>query len=67
MAASRPFATARSTTARKAGCGVFEHGKGTVEGCDIFANKLAGVAISEGGDPTIRDCKIHDNEGGVFV
>ena len=37
-------------------------GKGIVEGCEIFANKVAGVLVAEGGDPTVRDCTIHDNE-----
>ncbi len=48
---------------------VYEQGKGTVEGCEIFANKLAGVAIKQGGDPTIRNCQIHDSKegSGVYV
>jgi F-box protein 11 len=55
----------------KGGCGVrvYEQGRGTVEGCDIFANKSASVEISDGGNPIVRDCKIHDNtsSSGVLV
>jgi parallel beta-helix repeat protein len=40
---------------------VYEQGSGTIEGCDIFANKLAGVVIQEGADPTVRNCTIHDH------
>jgi parallel beta-helix repeat protein len=39
-----------------------------VEDCDIFANTLAGVAIKEEANPTIRRCKIHDSKSaGIYV
>ena len=48
---------------------VFEQGQGTIEGCDIFANRATGVAVGQGSNPTIRNCKIHDSKegGGVYV
>ncbi|MCX5985133.1 MAG: pectinesterase family protein, partial [Chloroflexi bacterium] len=33
---------------------VYEQGQGTIEQCVISGNALAGVAISEGGNPTVR-------------
>ena len=40
---------------------VVYEGRGTVEGCDAFANKGAGVDIKQGGDPTVRRCRITGN------
>ncbi len=39
-----------------------------MEDNDIFGNVLAGVAIKEGGNPTLRRNRIHDSkQGGVHV
>ena len=51
----------------RAGVFVWEQGKGTIERCDIFGNMLSGVEIKLGGDPAIRDCKIHDSNESVGV
>ena len=52
---------------KDAGVVVYENGEGTIEDCDIFANKL-GVGISEGGNPLVKKCQIHDGkESGVYV
>lgn len=66
--------SASRTTACPCGCGtsvcgvlVYKQGKGTIEGCDIFANENAGVQISEDGDPTVRNCKIRDSKKGCGV
>jgi parallel beta-helix repeat protein len=54
---------------KECGVFVFNQARGTIEGCDIFANEGSGVAIKQGGDPTIRNCKIHHSKesSGVFV
>ena len=52
---------------KDAGVVVYENGEGTIEDCDIFANKL-GVGISEGGNPLVKKCQIHDGkDAGVVV
>ena len=41
---------------------------GHFEKCDIFENKLAGIEIKGGANPTIVDCIIRDGTtGGVYV
>src|SRR5215470_9557183 len=53
---------------KEGGVIVYESGQGTLEDCDIFANAVLGVQISEGGDPVIHGCKIHSQqEAGVLV
>jgi parallel beta-helix repeat protein len=44
------------------GVHVYEAGKGTLEGNDIFANAYHGVEIREGGHPTVRDNRINENQ-----
>ncbi len=53
----------------KESCGVlvFKNGTGRIENCDIFGNAKAGIAIKEGGNPVVQNCKIHDNQGGFNV
>jgi nitrous oxidase accessory protein NosD len=54
----------------KSGSGViiYDQATGQLEDCDIFGNAHSGVAISEGGNPVIRRCQIHDGkQGGVYV
>ncbi|MGO9255501.1 MAG: right-handed parallel beta-helix repeat-containing protein [Bryobacteraceae bacterium] len=47
---------------------VVEAGRGKFEECGVFANTLTGVEVSEGGDPSFRQCQIHDGkQGGVVV
>ncbi|MBI3039068.1 right-handed parallel beta-helix repeat-containing protein [bacterium] len=55
----------------KSGSGVwaYENARGTLENCDIFENKFAGVEIKDGASLNIRNCKIH-NQGsanGVLI
>jgi parallel beta-helix repeat protein len=40
---------------------VWNQGKGTIEGCDIFSNTFAGIWIRDEGDPVVRNCKIYKN------
>ncbi|MDO8490814.1 MAG: right-handed parallel beta-helix repeat-containing protein, partial [Dehalococcoidia bacterium] len=40
---------------------VYDNGQGTLEDNDIFGNALTGVAISEGGNPTLRRNRINKN------
>ncbi len=52
------------------GGGVFilNHGKGTIESCDIYSIGRSGIAIKGGADPLIRKCKIHGGSGGgIFI
>ena len=45
-----------------------EETRGTFEKCRIYDNAFAGIAVTDGADPTVRDCKIYDGkEGGIFV
>jgi parallel beta-helix repeat protein len=47
---------------------VYTKGKGVIESCDIYGNKLAGIEIREEGNLTVRGCKIHDGQqGGISV
>lgn len=45
--------------------------KGLLERCEIFSNRLAGVLVQLGGDPSLVRCTIRDHEGqwgnGVLV
>jgi F-box protein 11 len=53
----------------KAG-GVFayDHGKGTVEDCDIHGNTNAAVEIKDGSSTTVRRSKLYDNRAsGLYV
>ena len=53
---------------KDAGIYVFAGGKGVFQGCDIFRNTDAGVAVKDGGDPTIKNCRIHDGKyAGIMV
>ena len=46
---------------------ISENGYGTIEDCNIFANKQAGVHIIQGGNPMVRKCKIHGSREGAGV
>jgi parallel beta-helix repeat protein len=51
-----------------AGVYVYENCTGQIENCEIFGNADSGIEISEGGNPVVQHCKIHDGKGsGVFV
>lgn len=53
-----------------AGGGLFFQGRcqGTVDGCTIVANGLAGIMVSDGANPVIRNCVIEaGKQGGIFV
>jgi parallel beta-helix repeat protein len=46
----------------------YEKGGGTVEDCQIYGNKLAGIEIREEAAPTVRRCNIHSGKaGGVYI
>jgi len=46
---------------KRSGVWVYWRGRGTFEGCDIFANARAGVGAGKGGTPEIRNCRINRN------
>lgn len=47
---------------------VFDHGKGTIEDCDIYGNTNAAVEIKDGSNTTVRRSKLYDNKAsGIFV
>ena len=68
-AATRLSAIARSMMESAAAYSSMSRESGIIQHCDIFANKGAGVQIQEGGNPTIRNCEIHDSkeDDGVYV
>ena len=52
----------------QAGIYVHEHGRGTIEDCDIIANGTAGLAIAQGGNPVVRQCQVNDSKHyGIIV
>ena len=47
---------------------VFDHGKGTIEDCDIYGNTNAAVEVKDGSNTTVRRSKLYDNKAsGVYV
>ncbi len=48
---------------------IYDNARGLVEGCEIYASRLAGVSIAKGADPSVRRCKIHGSQegGGVYA
>jgi F-box protein 11 len=47
---------------------VYERGKGTLAGCDVYGNRGSGVEIRTEGDPLVRNCRINQNDAhGVCV
>src|SRR5207248_534001 len=46
---------------------VYERGRGVIEDCDLYGNRLSGVNIRQGSDPTVRNCKIHGSKEGGGV
>jgi F-box protein 11 len=47
---------------------VFDHGKGTIEDCDIYGNTNAAVEIKDGSNTTVRRSKLYDNKAsGLYV
>jgi len=47
---------------------IFDNARGQIEGCDIFHNANANVAITSGANPSIKNCRIFEgNNGGVVV
>ena len=48
------------------GVSICEQGKGTIESCDIFANKL-GVMVVDQSKGTIESCDIFDNKGAGVI
>jgi parallel beta-helix repeat protein len=52
---------------KEAGIHIYEKGQGIVEDCDIFANTYCGIAIKKEANPTIRRCKIQDEQFGIMV
>ena len=54
--------------ASQTGIYVHKNGQGVLEDNEIFANALSGIAIKEGGNPTVRRNRIHDGkQTGIFV
>ena len=64
---TRPSATARSTTARKLWRGGLRAGQGDDRGLRHLRQQGAGVGIRQGGDPTVRNCKIHDSKKAAYM
>ena len=53
---------------RDVGIFILEKSFGYFSECDIFQNKLAGIEIKDGANPTVVNCTIRDGTtGGVFV
>ncbi len=53
---------------RSGGVFIYEEGKGLIEGCEIFGNGRAGVAIRTGANPHLQNCKIFEGkQSGVYV
>ena len=42
------------------GISISDQGAGVIEGCEVYGNTLAGIAISEEGTPQIHRCKIYN-------
>jgi parallel beta-helix repeat protein len=52
----------------KFGMAINQEGRGDFRDCEIYGNALAGIKVTELGNPTVTGCKIHDGkEGGVYV
>lgn len=50
------------------GAFVYDDGQATIEDCDIYENRLAGIAVTKGGNPTVKNCQIHHGgQDGVYV
>lgn len=50
------------------GVRVTQKGKGVIEDSDISENEFAGISIKEGGDPTVRRCKVNKNgDVGIWI
>jgi parallel beta-helix repeat protein len=49
--------------------GIFfqENSRGTVQDCDIFSNRLSGIAIKDSSDPIIQRCKVRDGKQSGFL
>ena len=47
---------------------VFKHGRGLIQGNDIYGNQLAGIQIKTKSNPLIRQNKIHSGcHGGIYI
>ena len=52
----------------KHGVYVYDNGRGTIEQCDIWGNRVTGVRISKGGNPLVTGCNIHNTRSdGIAV
>ena len=56
---TRGYSRDRSQAGGQAG--VYENGQGVLEDNDIFGNAVDGMAITEGGNPTLRHNRINEN------
>jgi F-box protein 11 len=46
----------------------YDHGKGTIEDCDIYGNTNAAVEIKDGSNTLVRRSKLYDNKAsGVYI
>jgi parallel beta-helix repeat protein len=53
---------------KSGGVFVYDHGKGTIEDCDIYGNTNAAVEIKEGSNTVVRRSKLYDNKAsGIYI
>ena len=53
---------------KKNGVYIYLNGRGTLEGNDIFDNKMDGISVKSGGNPTVTGNVVRDGKGkGIFV
>jgi len=54
--------------AKSGGVFAYDHGKGTIEDCDIYGNVNAAVEIKDGSTTIVRRSKLHDNKAsGLYI
>ncbi len=48
---------------------IWEQAGGTIEHCDICANKFAGIELKQGSTTVVRNCRLHGSRegGGLFI
>jgi F-box protein 11 len=66
-AATPTIRNCRIHDGQDSGVFVLQQGKGTIESCDIFRNKQAGIVITDAADPVVRNCQLRDSRDGVGV
>ena len=55
-----------TSTAVPSSVWITDHGAGTLEGCDLFANAQPGVEVKQGRNPPFRVCRTNRNGPQAF-